>query len=135
MTRALVTLTVLAHFVIVVLHGRAHTKLGIELSTWQTGYVVLVIVLMPLAAAMLVWTRHARLGLVLLAVSMAGSLVFGVYFHYLAVSMDHVSHLPPGDSQGLFRLTAMLLAGMEAVGLAVGIAGLIGSAARTQSQR
>ncbi len=55
---------------------------------------------------------------------MAGSLIFGVYYHFVAVSADHVSHLPPGEAQGLFRLTALLLAATETFGLAFGLLGL-----------
>lgn len=122
--KALATVIVIAHLAIAVLHGQAHTNLGVALSTWQSGYVLIVIVVMPVAAAVLLWTRHSRLGFILLAVSMAGSLAFGGYFHYVEVSADHVSHLPPGDSQGVFRLTAMLLAATEALGFAVALLGL-----------
>ena len=113
---------VLAHFVVVMFHGSAHTNLKINLATWQTVFVLIVIVLAPLAAAILIWTRFARFGFVLLAASMAGALLFGVYFHYLAISPDHVSHLPPGDAQATFRWTALLLAITEAIGLTVGLA-------------
>jgi len=55
---------------------------------------------------------------------MAVSLGFGVYSHYVAVSPDNVWHLPAGDAQGRFRVTALLLAATETFGLAVDIAGL-----------
>jgi len=122
MNRWLGTGIVLAHFVVVMFHGSAHTNLRIDLAAWQTVYVLIVIVLAPLVAAMLLWTRLSRFGFVLLAASMAGALLFGVYFHYLAISPDHVSHLPPGDAQGTFHLTALLLAITEAIGLTIGLA-------------
>lgn len=118
------TAAVLAHALVALLHGVAHAELGVELSGWQKTYVAVVVVAAPLAAAALLWTRHIRLGLLLLLVSMSGSLVFGGYYHYVAVSADHVSHLPPGEAQGLFRVTAMLLALTETCGLAVGLWGL-----------
>jgi hypothetical protein len=118
------TLAVLAHAIVALVHGVAHARLGVELSTWQQGYVAVVIVFAPLLAAGMLWTRLARWGCVLLAASMAGSMVFGVYHHYVAVSPDHVSHLPPGDWQGAFRRTALLLAVTESFGLAVGLWGL-----------
>jgi hypothetical protein len=118
------TIVVLAHLIVSLIHGRAHTELGVELNAWQQTYVIVVILVAPLVAVVLLWTRNARLGLVLLAASMAGSLVFGAYFHYVAISPDHVSHLPPGDSQGLFRVTAALLVPTEILGLVVGVLGL-----------
>ena len=57
------TVAVLAHLVIALLHGVAHTELGVELNTWQKIYAAVVIVAAPLVAAGLLWTRHARLGL------------------------------------------------------------------------
>jgi hypothetical protein len=50
---------------------------------------------------------------------MLGSLLFGVYHHYVAVSPDHVAHLPPGESQPLFRATAALMACIQAGGVVV----------------
>lgn len=121
MKRWLGTAVVLAHFIVVILHGSAHTNLKIDLAAWQTVFVLIVIVMAPPVAGILIWTRFSRFGFVLLAMSMAGALLFGVYFHYLAISPDHVNHLPPGDAQGTFRLTALLLAITEAIGLTIGL--------------
>jgi hypothetical protein len=76
-----------------------------------------VILLAPLVALGLSWTRYARAGLWLLFVSMLGSLTFGFCYHYIIVSNDHVAHLPPGDARGLFRITALLLLITEALGV------------------
>jgi hypothetical protein len=127
MIRSLATFAVLVHLMVVLLHGRAHTELAVELSAWQTSFVAVVIVVTPLVAAVLLWTRHARLGFLLLIVSMSGSLVFGVYYHYIAISPDHVSHLPPGSAQGMFRKTALLLVVTEVAGLVSGLLGLRGA--------
>lgn len=70
---------------------------------------------------LLLWTRYARMGLVLLVVAMAGALIFGAIYHYIIISPDHVSHLPPGDAQGTFRLTAMLLLLTELFGVVAGL--------------
>ena len=130
MASSVSTVVVLAHALIALLHGVAHAELGVELSTWQNTYVATVIVVAPLVAVVLLWTRHARLGLLLLVVSMSGSLIFGGYYHYVVVSADHVSHLPLGDAQGLFRVTALLLALTEMFGLVVGLLGLYGRRAK-----
>jgi len=73
---------------------------------------------------LLLWTRYARVGLLVLVISMAGSLIFGVIYHYVIVSPDHISHLPPGDAQGVFRMTALLLIVTELLGLVAGLFGL-----------
>jgi hypothetical protein len=105
-------------------HGYAHNQLGVGLSTWQNFYVLFVITLAPIVALALVWTRHARIGFILLALSMIGSFIFGGYYHYIGISPDHVSHLPAGDAQGMFRLTAVLLIGTELFGAIVGVVGM-----------
>ena len=118
------TVSVLAHLVVSMVHGRAHEQLAVGLSSWQNIYVMTVIVIAPLIAMALIWTRFARIGLLLLVISMAGSLIFGGLYHYVVISPDHVSHLPPGDAQGLFRTTALLLVLTELFGLVVGLWGL-----------
>jgi hypothetical protein len=112
-----VTITVIAHLIVNLLHGRAHTKLGVGLTSFQQFYVIAVILLAPLIALLLSWTRYARASLWLLLASMLGSLIFGACYHYIIVSSDHVAHLPPGDARGLFRVTALLLLITEAAGV------------------
>ena len=115
----IVTLVVLAHLVVNVLHGQAHTKLAVGLASWQQVYVITVILVAPLVALALSWTRYAKAGAWLLLWSMLGSLIFGIVYHYVIISNDHVAHLPPGEAGGIFRITALLLAITEAVGVAV----------------
>ena len=121
---ALVTFVVVAHLIVNVLHGNAHTKLGVGLENWQQLYVIVVILLAPLVALVLTWTRLARFGVWLVLVSMLGSLVFGAVYHYVIISNDHVAHLPPGEARGLFRTTALLLAITEVFGVIVGAIGV-----------
>ena len=118
------TVSVVAHLVVSIVHGRAHERLSVGLSNWQNIYVLTVIVIAPPIAMVLIWTRLARPGLLLLVISMAGSLIFGVAYHYVVISPDHVSHIPLGDAQGLFRTTALLLVLTELFGVAVGLWGL-----------
>jgi len=125
-----VTIVVLAHLVVNLLHGHAHTSLGVGLSSWQQVYVLSVILLAPLLALALSFTRYARAGLWLLLLSMLGSLIFGFLYHYVIISPDHVSHLPPGTERGLFRMTALLLLITEAFGAIVGAMGLHQSTSR-----
>jgi hypothetical protein len=122
--KSLATIAVLAHLLVSLVHGYAHNQLGVGLSAWQNSYVLIVITLGPLIALALVWMRRTRVGFALLAISMAGSLIFGGYFHYIGISPDHVSHLPPGDAQGMFRVTAVLLLATELFGAIVGVLGM-----------
>ena len=112
-------IAVLAHLVVNLLHGNAHTSLGVGLSSWQTVYVLGVILLAPLLALALSFTRYLRAALWLLLLSMLGSLIFGFLYHYIIISPDHVAHLPVGDARGLFRTTALLLLVTEALGVVV----------------
>lgn len=112
---------VVIHAVVVLLHSRAHDDLGVDLNAFQQAFAAAVIVIAPFVAAALLWGRHQRVGGHLLWMSMAGALVFGVYHHYVAISPDHVAHLPPGDAQSLFRWTASLLPVTELAGLLVGV--------------
>lgn len=118
------TVAVVAHLVVSMVHGNAHQQLVVGLSNWQNIYVMTVIIVAPLIAMALIWTRYAHMGLVLLSISMAGSLIFGIAYHYVVISPDHVSHLPPGEAQGLFRTTALLLVLTEVFGVVVGLWGL-----------
>src|SRR6185295_2461073 len=127
--RVWVTIAVVAHLIVVLLHGQAHTRLSVGLSNWQQSYVLVVIVIAPLVALVVSFTRYARASLWLLLASMLGSLIFGACYHYLIISPDHVAHLPAGDARGLFRITALLLLLTEALGVAVAGIGL-----RTRSQ-
>jgi hypothetical protein len=117
--RVWVAIVVLLHLIINVLHGQAHTSLGVGLSDWQNVYVLAVIVLAPLVALALSFSRYRRAGLWLLLASMLGSLIFGLCYHYIIISPDHVSHLPAGEARGLFRVTAVLLLITEAFGVIV----------------
>lgn len=118
-------LVVLLHALIATVHGVAHHRLEITLNAFQSAYVVLVITLGPILAAVLLWARRIRPGFVILTLSMAGSLVFGLYWHYLAESPDNVFHLHEGTLQSWFSSTALLLAVSEICGVVVGLWGIL----------
>ena len=114
------------HFVVVVLHAIAHNVLPVNATPAQLAFIVPVIVVAPLvAAAMLV--KFEKAGMVLLTASMLGSFVFGVYYHFIADTIDHVAHVAHREPlfwSQMFRLTAYLLAISEAAGVAVGLISL-----------
>ena len=122
--RIVAIVTLVVHAVVGVLHELAHRDLGIELTQVQTLFVNLVILAAPVVAVVLLWSRAQTAGALLFAGAMAASLLFGLYYHYVLVSPDHVSHLPDGDLQTAFRITALLLALVQALGAAVGLRGI-----------
>lgn len=94
--RILVSALVGVHFVGNVWHGDAHATLEISLPDWKTAYVVVVILVAPLAGGVLLWTRFMTLGAWIVGLSMVGSVLFSVYHHYVMISIDNVDHLPAG---------------------------------------
>ena len=103
------------HLAVAYWHGVAHECLGIALNRFQRLFVDVVVVACPLLACAGLWTRLARLSLWLLIASMGSSFLFGVYFHFVAVSPDNVRFLPTGVScSHHFLLTAALIAFLEA---------------------
>ena len=111
------------HALVLLGHDAAHRELAVHLNAWQTIFAYSVIVVAPVLAVVLVFTRHARLGFGLLVASMLGALLFGVYHHYILVSPDHVAHLPAGESQSLFRATAAAMSTLECAGVGLGVWG------------
>lgn len=115
MTRILITAAVIVHLVASLWHGSAHSHLGIDLSTQQTLFIYLVVIIAPVIAAVLAWTRYVSISLWVFFLAMLGSFLFGVYHHYVLVSPDNISHLPPGTSQShsRFVISAALIALIE----------------------
>ena len=108
------TLVVLAHAVVVWLHGSAHTKLGVDTFAWLgKSFIYVVIIAAPMVAMVLLWTQWQRIGVWLLLGSMLGSLLFGGYNHFIAITPDHVAHLPAGEAQTVFIITAIGLVIVE----------------------
>ena len=127
------TLAVGAHFAAGILHGLAHAKTGVYLGPRGNLFIVLVITVAPLVAAALLWTTRSKAASLLLVGSMAGSLVFGVYNHFVVVSPDHVLHVPGTQVwRRVFQASSVLLALSEVVGCAVG-AWALGRAGRTHA--
>jgi hypothetical protein len=112
-----VVIATLAH----VLHGFSHVEHGVLLDTWQIVYVVLVIFLAPVVAATLLWTRLLWVGAWLLLASMAGSLVFGLAFHFSISGPDNVLTLNPEAGRQAFSASAVLVALTEAIGCIMGV--------------
>ena len=131
---ALTTL-VLIHLIAILWHGDAHTTLAIELPALKNVFVYVVIVAGPMAGTTLIWTRFSALGACLVAVSMVGALMFGVYHHYVLVSPDNIAHLPSGaaTAHAQFIDSAALIAIIELGSALVGFFAL--GAAHAAKQR
>ena len=113
------TAAVLVHFVIALVHGLAHTRANVPLSRAGTLFVVSVILAGPLIG--LAVTRLAQpIGVALVAITMAASLVFGVVNHFVLSSPDHISHVE-ASWRTLFASTAALLAVTETLGTGLAV--------------
>ena len=115
MTRLLITGLVAVHLAASLWHGNAHTRLAIDLPPAKTLFVFIIILIAPIVAAALVWTRYFSIGLWVLFLSMLGSFLFGAYHHYLLVSPDNISHLPAGSPEmhSQFITSAAVIALLE----------------------
>lgn len=115
MTRIVITGLVAIHLAASLWHGSAHTQLAVGLPLEKTIFVYVVILIAPIAAAGLVWTRFISAGLWLLCLSMLGALIFGAYHHYVLVSPDNIGHLPAGspEAHSQFIVSAAVIAFLE----------------------
>ncbi len=119
-----ITTIVITHAVISALHGLAHLLIPVSISFPQALYIGTVITALPIIAMILIWRQQVRWALILLLVSMAGSLLFGLYNHFAVISPDHFSQMPPTSFGVLFQITAVLLAVSEGIGIGVSLWGL-----------
>jgi hypothetical protein len=110
--KAVITILVAVHFAVIVWHGNAHQRLGITLPPEKNVFVYVVIVVAPIIATLLAWTRYRAAGAWVLFLSMLGALLFGAYHHYVLVSPDNIHHLPDGsgNAQFAFSLSAAAMA-------------------------
>lgn len=122
---------VITHLGLTIAHGLAHSHLAIELAVLQKVFIALVIVAAPLLAGYFIWRYRLRLGGALLTISMAGALIFGVYYHFVASGPDNVDYDHVGAAakwRNLFEDTAIDITLIEALGLFAGTALLVKSA-------
>jgi hypothetical protein len=102
------TTIVIFHMIAHGLHGLAHIEIPVSLSLLQSMFIGTVILLIPILAAVLLWTPFDYLGSWLLLSSMAGAILFGFYNHFIVISPDHVSHVAFTGWGWLFQITAIL---------------------------
>ncbi len=115
------TTIVVVHAIFNGLHGLAHVEIPVALSPLQSLFVGIVIFPIPILAVVLLWTQFYRIGSWLLLGSMAGSLLFGIYNHFIVISPDHVSQVSFVGWGLLFQVTAFLILIVDGLGSGVGI--------------
>ena len=116
-------LLIVVHLLLVVLHAVAHQMLEVNPTPVQLSFIVAVIMSAPVIAGVLL-RKYEKSGAVLLAMSMFGAFLFGVYNHFVGHSIDHVAevaHLQPRIWSTIFQSTAVGLATSEAAGSLLGI--------------
>ena len=113
------------HFLVVVLHSFAHEILPVKATRAQLAFIIPVIIVAPSVAGIML-PKFERIGAWLLLTSMLGSFAFGLYYHFVADTIDHVAHvarLRPAFWSATFQVTAYALAASEVAGAAA--AGLL----------
>jgi hypothetical protein len=103
------------------LHGLSHVKIPVPLSLIQSLFVSIVIFLIPIVATILLWTQFDRIGSWLLLSSIAGSLLFGIYNHFIVISPDHVSQVTFAGWSLFFQITAILILIVDGLGCGIGV--------------
>jgi hypothetical protein len=111
---------VIVHALVSLVHGAAHFQLGIFLPFAANLFVAVDIVTLPLVAAVLLWGRAYRTGAVMLFISMIGAFLFGLVYHFVLDSPDHVAHAPATAWGLTFQITSMLLLIIEGAGVFAG---------------
>jgi hypothetical protein len=112
---------IVLHSLTVVLHSIAHEVLSVKATPAQLAFIIPVIILAPVAAGFML-PKFNKAGTGLLLVSMLGSFVFGLYYHFIADTIDHVAHVArmrPALWSMMFQFTAYLLLASELLGAAV----------------
>ena len=109
---------VIVHLAVALLHGFAHSSARVDLTPAANAFVIIVILIGPIAGLGLTFLRP-RLGAGVVGASMAGALVFGVIKHFVLESADHVMQVDP-DWRLLFGSTAAVLSLLEGGATIVG---------------
>jgi len=113
------------HLIVSIVHGTAHAGAHVPLSSAANLFVFTVILAGPLVGLALTLLPGLtgpveRIGSWLIAITMAGSLVFGIVNHFVFAGPDHVAYVAR-QWRALFTTTAVLLALTEALGAGLAI--------------
>jgi hypothetical protein len=111
---------VVVHFLLAGWHGYSHQMIPVPLNGAQTAFVVIVIIALPIIGAGLCLTSMRTKGALLVCLSLLASFLFGLVYHFIHASPDHISAVPQGPWRSAFVVSAVLLALIEVVGAIVG---------------
>ncbi len=114
----LVVVLALLHLTAAGAHALAHHRAGVANTPGQIVFIVTVVMAAPAIAAALALRGRVAAATLLLAAALAGSFVFGLIFHYLVASPDHVAQVT-GPHAALFRASAAVLAAVDGLGAAL----------------
>jgi hypothetical protein len=104
-------ITIGFNFLAVIFHSVAHEVLGVKANAAQLSFIIPVIIIAPPVAGFML-PKFKKAGALLLTFSMLGSFLFGLYYHFVAITIDHVAHvahLEPAFWAMTFEVTAYLL--------------------------
>jgi len=135
MNKIAIAVLVAIHFAMSLWHGNAHKALAIALPPEKNAFVFIVILIAPIVAASMVWTRYVLAGVWIFFLSMLGAMLFGAYHHYILVSPDNIGHLPQIslEAHATFIHSAASLALLELASALYG-AFLLGSLSVTRAE-
>ena len=116
---ALVAIAVV-HLAVQAAHAYSHIVADVPNTALQQVFIVLVVTIGPLAAALIALRWSLRLGAALLAASMVASFAFGYLLHFVFDTPDLHTNVV-GDHSGIFFHSALNLAMVELVGFVYGL--------------
>lgn len=108
---------VIAHLITTIWHGIAHLQIPVDLTFAQAGFIASVIIILPLVGVSLLWSNRRQQAALLLAITMFGSLIFGIVNHFILDSPDYVPSVPHHEWQPSFVLSAALIIVPDAAGI------------------
>lgn len=118
---ALIAAVVAAHTAVTAVHAAAHLSLSILPAALDLAFIAVIIFAAPIVAAVLRWRGPRRAADSLLAGSLGASLIYGLASHVVLPGADNVASLPGTPWGGAFAATAVAIAALEAVGVAVAV--------------
>ena len=117
------------HAVVTLVHAVAHVELAILPAPPDAVFIGVVIIALPIVSVAFL-QRNARFAWVFV-LSFAGSFVYGALSHFVLSGPDNALALTASTWTGVFQVTTIALAVLEALGAVIGIA--LVSRARTPS--
>jgi len=123
----LASAVVIIHLVVSTIHGLTHLGDSVIPGPVDLAFIVIVISVAPILAAILLWRKQQSVGAMLLALSMAGALLYGLVQHFLLPGPDNVTQQGPGLWPLIFQITALLFVPLEALGCWLGLRLIVGA--------